>query len=103
MGTNLIALRAAWTALALALAWPAAGMVVTGRGLAEVYVDVREMPAVKPGDRLDARIRVLETTPSKSRPDRGIVKTEGQLTNQDGDWVMTLRAVNFFGRRPGSR
>jgi acyl dehydratase len=58
---------------------------------------------VKPGDRLNASIRVLETTPSKSRPDRGIVKTEGRLTNQDGDLVMTLRAVNFFGRRPGSR
>jgi acyl dehydratase len=58
---------------------------------------------VKPGDRLSGRIRILETTASKSRPDRGIVKTEGQLTNQDGELVMTIRAVNFFGRRPGSR
>ena len=32
--------------------------------------------------------------------DRGILKTEGQLTNQDGELVMTIRAVNFFGRRP---
>ena len=38
--------------LVLAVAQPAPGMVVTGRGLAEVYVDVRDTPAVKPGDRL---------------------------------------------------
>ena len=56
---------------------------------------------VKPGDRLSARFRVLEVTPSKSRPDRGIVKSQGEVTNQDGALVMTIRATNFFGRRPG--
>ncbi len=55
---------------------------------------------VKAGDRLTAQIRVYEATPSKSRRDRGILKTEGKLTNQNGEVVMTIRAVNFFGRRP---
>jgi acyl dehydratase len=55
---------------------------------------------VKPGDQLTGRIRIYESTPSKSRTDRGILKTEGQLTNQNGELVMTIRAVNFFGRRP---
>jgi acyl dehydratase len=55
---------------------------------------------VKAGDRLTAQVRVYEATPSKSRRDRGILKTEGQLTNQNGEVVMTIRAVNFFGRRP---
>lgn len=55
---------------------------------------------VKAGDRLTAQVRVYEATPSKSRKDRGILKTEGQLTNQNGELVMTIRAVNFFGRRP---
>jgi len=57
---------------------------------------------VKPGDVLTGHLRVLESTPSKSRPDRGIVKTEGRLTNQHGEVVMTIRAVNFFGRRPAA-
>ena len=61
---------------------------------------IQWLKPVKPGDRLSARIRVLESMPSKSRPDRGIVKTQGEMVNQDGDLVMTIRAVNFFGRRP---
>ncbi|MGH7073238.1 MAG: MaoC family dehydratase [Stellaceae bacterium] len=56
---------------------------------------------VRPGDRLSGRVRILEAIPSKSRPDRGILKTQGELTNQAGELVMTVRAVNFFGRRPG--
>ncbi len=39
-------------AAALALVRPAAALVVTGRGLAEVYVDVSEAPQLKAGDRL---------------------------------------------------
>jgi acyl dehydratase len=63
--------------------------------------NIQWLKPVKPGDRLAGRIRVLESIPSKSRPDRGIVKTQGEMTNQNGDLVMTIRAVNFFGRRPG--
>jgi len=64
---------------------------------------IQWLKPVKPGDRLSARIRVVESTPSKSRADRGILKTQGEMTNQDGELVMTIRAVNFFGRRPGAR
>lgn len=61
---------------------------------------IQWLKPVKPGDRLTGRIRIVESIASKSRPDRGILKTEGQLTNEAGDVVMTIRAVNFFGRRP---
>ena len=44
--------RVAVAVLVLAVARPAPGMVVTGRGLAEVYVDVHDSPSLKPGDRL---------------------------------------------------
>ena len=63
--------------------------------------EIKWLRPVKPGDRLAARVRVLETIASKSRPDRGIVKTQGELTNEAGELVMTIRAVNFFGRGPG--
>jgi len=62
--------------------------------------DIKWLRPVKAGDRLTGRVRICESTPSKSRRDRGILKTEGELTNQDGELVMTIRAVNFFGRRP---
>ena len=63
---------------------------------------IQWLKPVKPDDRLSGRIQVLEVAPSKSRPDRGIVKTEGRLTNQAGEVVMTIRAINFFGRRPAA-
>jgi acyl dehydratase len=63
---------------------------------------VQWLKPVRPGDRLGARLQVLEATPSKSRPDRGIVKSQGEMTNQAGDLVMTIRATNFFGRRPAA-
>jgi acyl dehydratase len=54
---------------------------------------------VRPGDTLRARITFLEATPSRSRPDRGIVRSRGEMVNQAGEVVMDLEAVNFFGRR----
>jgi len=55
---------------------------------------------VRPGDTLRARFTVLEVRPSKSRPDRGIVRSRGEMTNQDGEVALSLEATNFFGRRP---
>lgn len=55
---------------------------------------------VRPGDTLQARFTVLEATPSRSRPDRGIVRSRGEMVNQHGEVVMDVEAANFFGRRP---
>jgi len=61
---------------------------------------IQWLKPVRPGDRLHARLRVVETIPSKSRPDRGIVKSQGEMLNDDGDLVMTIHATSFIGRRP---
>jgi acyl dehydratase len=58
---------------------------------------------VRPGDTLRARITFLDGAPSRSRPDRGIIRSRGEMVNQQGDVVMQLEAVNFFARRPGAR
>ena len=62
--------------------------------------NLRWLKPVRPGDTLTARFSVLEARPSESRPDRGIVRSRGEMLNQDGDVVMQLEAVNFFARRP---
>jgi acyl dehydratase len=64
--------------------------------------NLRWLRPVRPGDTLAARFTVLEARLSNSRPDRGIVRSRGEMVNQDGDVVMHLEATNFFGRRPGS-
>lgn len=56
---------------------------------------------VRPGDTLSARATFVECRVSRSRPDRGIVRTHGELFNQDGTPVLSLLSTGFFGRRPG--
>lgn len=62
--------------------------------------EIRWLKPVRPGDRLNARLTVLETTPSKSGARRGLIRTLGELTNQKGELVMTIRAMNLIGTRP---
>ena len=69
--------------------------------LASPGVDELRWPhPVRPGDRLRLRVRVLETRASRSRPDRGIVRTRAQLLNQEDRIVLSLVAVNLLRRRP---
>ena len=62
--------------------------------------ELRWLKPVRPGDTLTARLSVLETTASRSKPDRGIVRSLTEVLNQHGEIVMTTTGVNFFLRRP---
>jgi acyl dehydratase len=62
--------------------------------------ELRWLKPVRPGDTLSIRVTVLKATPSKSKPDRGVVTSGIEVLNQAGEIVMTLKAVNFIGRRP---
>jgi acyl dehydratase len=62
--------------------------------------ELRWLKPVRPGDTLSARLTVLETSASRSKPDRGIVRSLMEVLNQHGEVVMTTRGVNFFRRRP---
>jgi acyl dehydratase len=55
---------------------------------------------VRPGDTLSGRVTILELIASKSRPDRGTIRTLGEMVNQKGETVLTMRGIGFFGRRP---
>jgi acyl dehydratase len=62
--------------------------------------ELRWLKPVRPGDTLRFRATVLEATPSRSKPDRGLIKTFCELLNQDGEVVMSLKPINFIRRRP---
>ena len=75
-------------------ALPVAGGIV-GAG-----VDVLEWKApVRPGDRLSLRCQVAEVTPSRSRPDRGVIQCALETLNQDGKVVMAQRPKLVVMRR----
>jgi acyl dehydratase len=61
--------------------------------------NLRWLKPVRPGDTLRGRFSVTEARPSNSRPDWGIVRSRGEMTNQHGDVVLRLEAANFFTRR----
>jgi acyl dehydratase len=62
--------------------------------------DVRWLKPVRPGDILQARFTVIESTPSKSKTSLGIVRSRCEVFNQADELVMSLMGVHFFGRRP---
>ena len=64
------------------------------------FDELRWVKPVRPGDTLSARFTVLECVASRSKPDRGIIRALLETRNQHGEVVMTITAVNLFGRRP---
>lgn len=63
--------------------------------------EIRWPKPVRPGDVLNVRATVLEARRSKSKPDRGIVRSLAEVTNQHGETVMRVTAINFvLARNP---
>ncbi len=63
------------------------------------FDELRWTAPVRPGDQLHLRTTILESRPSASKPDRGLVRTRGELIVGD-DPVMSLVITNFLRRRP---
>jgi acyl dehydratase len=94
----------------IASGWHTAGMMM--RLVAEHFLskvasiaspgidELRWLAPVRPGDVLRIRVHVVEARPSRSQPDRGIVRSFVEVLNQDDAVVMTLRPVNLLRRRP---
>jgi acyl dehydratase len=62
--------------------------------------EVRWLRPVRPGDTISAVIQVLDTRPSTSKPDRGIVNVKYTTVNQRGEPVMTMVGKQLMRRRP---
>jgi len=55
---------------------------------------------VRPGDRLSLVMECVEKRESKTRPDRGILRHEVTVTNQDGIAVSTFETTTMVQKRP---
>jgi len=58
--------------------------------------ELRWTKPVRPGDVLNVRVTVLEAKRSRSKPDRGIVHSLIEVTNQNGESVMSFKGMNLF-------
>jgi acyl dehydratase len=62
--------------------------------------ELRWIRPVRPGDELSLRTTVQEARLSRSKPDRGLVRTEVELVGSSGDVVLRLLAMNLVRTRP---
>jgi acyl dehydratase len=55
---------------------------------------------VRPGDTLRARITTLESALSRSRPDRGRIRSKLEILNQNGELVLSWIGTIIIGTQP---
>lgn len=61
--------------------------------------ELRWLEPVRPGDTLHTEVEVVEVTPSRSKPDRGILRLKYTAANQHGNAVLTFFVNHFVKRR----
>jgi acyl dehydratase len=64
--------------------------------------DIRWPNPLRPGDTLRIRVTILETRPSRSKADRGIVRVRVEAINQTDNLVLSMIGVSLVGRRQES-
>ena len=89
-----------WHTAALSMRLLVEGLPIAG-GLIGVGGETTWPRPTRPGDVLTVHVEVLEITPSKSRPDRGMVRTRNETRNQNGDPVQISTLGIVAWRRPG--
>jgi len=62
--------------------------------------EIRWPIPVRPGDTLRIRVTTLEARPSRSKPDRGIVRAKIEALNQRDELVLSMIGLGIVGRRP---
>jgi acyl dehydratase len=73
---------------------------VSGKAIANLATDELSHPApVFHGDTLFVQSEVLEVTPSRSKPDRGVVRVKTEAYNQDGVLVASFKRAVLVPRR----
>ena len=62
--------------------------------------ELRWLAPVRPGDELWVRVTIQSARRSASNPQRGVVISRIETRNQDGELVMSMKAVNLLRCRP---
>ncbi len=74
---------------------------VSGKAIANLsYHEVKHEGPVFIGDTIYAETTVLSVRPSRSKPDRGIVRVETRAYNQNRELVLTFQRSVLIPRRP---
>ena len=91
-----------WHTCAMTMAVIARNVVETEQaGLGSPGVDeLRWLKPVYPGDTLHVNSKIVETRPSRSKPEIGSFRTACTVTNQHDQPVLTFTSIVLMRRRP---
>jgi acyl dehydratase len=91
-----------WHTCAMTMAVIARHVVATEQaGLGSPGIDdLRWLKPVYPGDTLHVASKIVETRPSRSKPDIGTFWTATTVTNQHDQPVLTFTSIVLMRRRP---
>ena len=91
-----------WHTCAMTMAMMVANMDTIGRSLGSPGIDkLRWLLPVYPRDVLSVQMEVLDTIPSRSRPNIGVVVSKVCVSNQKKDLVMEFTCNGIFSRNEG--
>jgi acyl dehydratase len=88
-----------WHTAALTMRLLADGGLPIAGGIIGIGGELAWPRPVRPGDRLMVESEVVEITPSRTRPDRGLVLVRSETRNQKGEPVQILTAKLMVPRR----
>jgi acyl dehydratase len=63
------------------------------------FDELRWLRPVRPGDTLHTELEVKEKTPSRSKPDRGILRVAYRIKNQKDEEVLTFLSMHLLKRK----
>jgi acyl dehydratase len=90
-----------WHTAAMSMRLFVTGDLRLAGGSIGLGVDALEWPRpVRPGDTLQLQTEIMEVRPSRSKPDRGIIRIRNVTTNQNGEVVQSFLASVLVRRRP---
>jgi acyl dehydratase len=90
-----------WHTAAMTMKLFVTGGLKLAGGSVGLGVDELRWPLpVRPGDTLRLQTEIVEVRPSRSKPDRGIIRIRNVTTNQRGEVVQTFLASVLVRRRP---
>ena len=88
-----------WHTCAMTMSMMVENMDLHGRSLGSPGIDsLRWLCPVYPGDVLSVQMEVLDTVPSKSRPNIGVVVSKVSVSNQQSVVVMEFTSKGIFSR-----
>jgi acyl dehydratase len=93
-----------WHVCGLIMRMIADGFIVDSTSLGAPGVEsMRWVKPLRPGTDVRTRVTVLETRPSKSRPETGLTKFRYEMLDEQGEVVAEMVATGMFGRRSGAK